>query len=216
MKGELIVAEKDWLAVKGPAESLPMPFKHEVFLKECHVAGTLHVDDVLYKTKTVNVGTRLTLKRDVGNERDPLAICVETRFWRFPNAPQPRIATANSVYRELPLYVTYPEFVEAAGKFLNWERKVPSKDEVLRICRQIKVDQTDFLASVWMKDVEKAWVETLTPRFLFCSADTDEQYIWCEVRSAKGWDVWTFLLLAVDGCGSLLRLYFLLSKECKR
>ena len=79
MSGELIVAEKDWLAVKGSVESLPMPFKHEVFLKECHVAGTLHVDDVLYKTKTVNVGTRLALKRDVGNERDPLAICVETQ-----------------------------------------------------------------------------------------------------------------------------------------
>ena len=79
MRGELIVAEKDWLAVKGSAEFLPMPFKHEVFLKECHVAGTLHVDDVLYKTKTVNVGTRLALKRDVGNERDPLAISVETQ-----------------------------------------------------------------------------------------------------------------------------------------
>ena len=79
MRGELIVAEKDWLAVKGSAESLPMPFKHEVFLKECHVAGTLHVDDVLYKTKTVNVGTRLVLKRDVVNERDPLAIWVETQ-----------------------------------------------------------------------------------------------------------------------------------------
>ena len=79
MRGELIVAEKDWLAVKGSAESLPMPFKREVFLKECHVAGTLHVDDVLYKTKTVKVGTRLALKRDVGNERDPLAICVETQ-----------------------------------------------------------------------------------------------------------------------------------------
>lgn len=132
----------------------------------------------------------------------------EGRFWRFPSAPQPRIATVGSVRRDLPLYVTYPEFVEAAGKFLNWERKVPSKDEVLRICRQIKVDQTDFLASVWMKDVKKAWAETLTPCFLFCSADADEQYIWCEVRSAKGWDVWTFLLLAVDGCGSLLRYTF--------
>ena len=79
MSGELIVAEKDWLAVKGSAESLPMPFKREVFLKECHVAGTLHVDDVLYKTKTVNGGTRFALKRDGGNERDPLAISVETQ-----------------------------------------------------------------------------------------------------------------------------------------
>ena len=81
----------------------------------------------------------------------------EGRFWQFPSAPQPRVATVGSVRSDLPLYVTYPEFVEAAGKFLNWERKVPSKDEVLRICRQIKVDQADFLASVWMKDVKKAW-----------------------------------------------------------
>lgn len=79
MKGELTVVEKDWLAVRGSAESLPMPFKHEIFLKECHVAGTLHVDDVLYKTKGVVVGTRLVLKRDVGNKRDPLSICVETQ-----------------------------------------------------------------------------------------------------------------------------------------
>ena len=79
MSGELILPDKDWLAVKGSAESIPMPFKHEVFLKECHVAGTLHVDDVLYKTKTVDAGTRLALKRDVGNEHDPLAICVETQ-----------------------------------------------------------------------------------------------------------------------------------------
>ena len=132
----------------------------------------------------------------------------EDRFWQLPNAPQPRIATMGSVHRDLPLYVTYPEFVAAAGKRLNWERKVPSKDEVLQICRQIKVDQADFLACVWMKAVKKAWAETLTPRFLFCSADTDEQYIWCEVRSAKGWDARTFLLLAVDRCGSLLRYTF--------
>jgi hypothetical protein len=78
MAGELVISDRNWLDVRNSASSVPMPFSHEVFLKECHVAGTMHVDDVLYKTKSVDVGAQLVLKREPANGYDELAIRVET------------------------------------------------------------------------------------------------------------------------------------------
>ena len=78
MAGELVISDRNWLDVRNSASSVPMPFSHEVFLKECHVAGTMHVDDVLYKTKSVDVGAQLVLKREPANGYDDLAIRVET------------------------------------------------------------------------------------------------------------------------------------------
>ena len=79
MAGELTtISEKNWLDVRASAQVLPMPFQHEVLLKECHVAGTMHVDDILYKTSAIGVGSSLVLKREPQNEYDELAIRVET------------------------------------------------------------------------------------------------------------------------------------------
>ena len=79
MAGELVsITDRNWLDVRTSAQTLPMPFQHEILLKECHVAGTMHVDDVLFKTKAVDVGSPLVLKREPKNEHDELAIRVET------------------------------------------------------------------------------------------------------------------------------------------
>lgn len=78
MAGELVISDENWLDVRGTVGSVPMPFGREVFLKECHVAGTMHVDDVLFKTKSVDVGSPLVLKREPLNDYDELAIRVET------------------------------------------------------------------------------------------------------------------------------------------
>ena len=78
MAGDLVISDRNWLDVRGTVGSVPMPFECEVFLKECHVAGTMHVDDVLFKTKSVDVGSPLVLKREPANDYDELAIRVET------------------------------------------------------------------------------------------------------------------------------------------
>ena len=78
MAGELVISDRNWLDVRQSVGSVPMPFECEIFLKECHVAGTFHVDDVLYKTKSVGIGSALVLKREPANDYDDLAIRVET------------------------------------------------------------------------------------------------------------------------------------------
>ena len=78
MANEVAVIEKNWVALADQVKDLPVPFEQEIFLEECHVAGTMHVDDILIKTKDVAVGTVLVLKRDPQNEHDALAILVET------------------------------------------------------------------------------------------------------------------------------------------
>ena len=78
MTNEIAVIEKNWLSIAGQAADLPVPFEQEIFLEECHVAGTMHVDDILIKAKGVTIGTALVLKRDPQNEHDALAILVET------------------------------------------------------------------------------------------------------------------------------------------
>ena len=78
MAGELVICDSNWLDVRNTVSSVPRPFGQEVFLKECHVAGTLHVDDVLYKTKSIGVGASLVLRREPMNGYDKMAIRVET------------------------------------------------------------------------------------------------------------------------------------------
>ena len=77
MATELTVVKDNWLALVNDT-TLPKPFQQEIFLQECHVAGTMHVDDVLVKTAEVGVGSLLTLRRDPKNEHDALAISVVT------------------------------------------------------------------------------------------------------------------------------------------
>lgn len=78
MSNELAVIEKNWLSLAGQGGDFPVPFEQTIFLDECHVARTMHVDDILIKTKDVTAGTALVLKREPKNEHDKLAILVET------------------------------------------------------------------------------------------------------------------------------------------
>lgn len=126
--------------------------------------------------------------------------------WLFPSAPAIRIATAESVHRALPGYVTYAEFQKAMGRDVK-AVALPSKEDVLRVVGQIATGK-DFLIRTWMRDVRTAWRNSLEPRFAFRSKERGERYWWCAVRSAKGWNVGTYLLVAADPCGRMVRYAF--------
>lgn len=78
MSSELAIIKDNWLELVDGKKELPVPFQQEIFLQECHVAGTMHVDDILVKTQSLEVGSALRLKREPGNPYDALAISVET------------------------------------------------------------------------------------------------------------------------------------------
>ena len=73
MSNELAIVEKNWLSLAGQGGDFPVPFEQTIFLDECHIARTMHVDDILIKTKDVAAGTALVLKREPKNEHDKLA-----------------------------------------------------------------------------------------------------------------------------------------------
>ncbi len=77
MPSELAIVQENWIDLADRLKNMPVPFEQEIFLLECHVARTMHVDDVLVKTRDVLPGTVLTLKRDTGNGHDRFAIGVE-------------------------------------------------------------------------------------------------------------------------------------------
>ena len=130
------------------------------------------------------------------------------RYWLFPSAPKPKIPMADSVHVALPLYATYPEFLRQTEPSLV-ACALPDKDDVLKVCRQIKVAKGDFLANAWMKRVLKTWRESLSPEFAFRPKSGNVRYWWCKVLSAKGASaLWTYLLFAVDTGGRLLRYTF--------
>ena len=129
-------------------------------------------------------------------------------FWRFPRSPKPKIVTCGRVKAVLPLYLTYPEFLQHTESSLV-SSQLPCKDEALQVCWQIKVPKDDFLANAWMKHVFKIWAESLSPEFAFKAECSNVRYWWCKVPSAKGGrDLWTYLILAVDAEGKLLRYAF--------
>lgn len=76
MANELAIVTDNWLQLAHTDGALPVPFQQEIFLQECHVAGTMHVDDILIKTQALGVGSSLILKREPKNEYDDLAISV--------------------------------------------------------------------------------------------------------------------------------------------
>ena len=78
MANEITIVKESWPDLANRLKDLPVPFQQDIFLQECHVAGTMHIDDILVKTKDVEVGTALVLKREPKNEHDELAILVET------------------------------------------------------------------------------------------------------------------------------------------
>ena len=77
MANELAVVKDNWLELVNDT-TLPKPFQQEIFLLECHVAGTTHVGDIEAKTENLAEGDMLTLQRDPENKCDPLAIAVYT------------------------------------------------------------------------------------------------------------------------------------------
>ena len=77
MANELAVVKDNWLELVNDT-TLPKPFQQEIFLQECHVAGTMHVEDILVKTAGIDTGSVLTLRRDPKNVHDELAISVVT------------------------------------------------------------------------------------------------------------------------------------------
>ena len=130
MGGTLVISEHNWLEVKGSTEQVPMPFKHDIFLKECHVAGTMHVDDILCKTKGLAVGSPLVLKRDVHNEYDELAIGVETEAGD-------RIGWVPRKYNDIPARLM------DAGKLLT--AKV--------VYKEVEDHWLDIRMEIYMKDI---------------------------------------------------------------
>ncbi|MCQ2389141.1 MAG: HIRAN domain-containing protein [Kiritimatiellae bacterium] len=78
MANDLVIAKDDWLEVADALKDLPAPFRREIFLLECHVAGTTRVDDVEKKTGDLAEGDALTLRREPENASDPFAIAVHT------------------------------------------------------------------------------------------------------------------------------------------
>ena len=78
MANELVVVEENWLELAGKFNDLPMPFERTVFLTECHLAGTAEIDDMLVRTKNVEVGTQLVLKRNATDAQDKKAVAAQT------------------------------------------------------------------------------------------------------------------------------------------
>jgi hypothetical protein len=78
MANELAVVEDSWIELAGKYNDLPMPFERTVFLTECHLAGTAEIDDMLVKTRNVETGTPLVMKRMPTDAQDARAIAALT------------------------------------------------------------------------------------------------------------------------------------------
>lgn len=57
---------------------MPLPYSNEIFLMDCHIAGTSHVDDMDALFPGLQIGQKLLLRREASNEHDGLAILVLT------------------------------------------------------------------------------------------------------------------------------------------
>ncbi len=114
MANEEAIVKDNWPDLANRLKDLPVPFHQDILLQECHVAGTMHIDDILIKAKDVAVGTALVLKREPKNEHDELAILVETadgeKLGYVPRKHNPILArlmdagkllTAKVVHKEL-------------------------------------------------------------------------------------------------------------------
>ena len=67
--------EKIVSAFSGSGGGLvPLPHIHEIFLIDCRIAGTTHVEDIDDKTADIDKGTLLMFRREKDNQYDNLAI----------------------------------------------------------------------------------------------------------------------------------------------
>ncbi len=78
--GTSMVPAEDWkkLVCLVGADKIPMPSSPEIFLLECHVAGTMHVEEIFRKTEQLGPGSALALLREPENPYDRKAILVLT------------------------------------------------------------------------------------------------------------------------------------------
>ena len=58
----------------GGGGLVPLPHIHEIFLIDCRIAGTTHVEDIDDKTADIDKGTLLMFRREKDNQYDNLAI----------------------------------------------------------------------------------------------------------------------------------------------
>ncbi|MBO7434389.1 HIRAN domain-containing protein [bacterium] len=75
--GALIPADQ-WTKIVASFDKtgVPLPFVQEIFLLDCTVAGTTHVQEIEAKTADVVPGTVLAFRREPANPQDPLAILI--------------------------------------------------------------------------------------------------------------------------------------------
>ena len=67
--------EKIVSAFSGSGGGLvPLPHIHEIFLIDCRIAGTTHVEGIDDKTANIDKGTLLMFQREKDNQYDALAI----------------------------------------------------------------------------------------------------------------------------------------------
>ena len=76
MDSLITVIKDNWLELVNHGKDLPKPFQQEVFLLNCHIAGTSHSDAAKEKAEIIKPGLPLTLKREPANKYDGLAIAV--------------------------------------------------------------------------------------------------------------------------------------------
>ena len=129
MANEVAIVKENWPDLANRLNVLPVPFQQEIFLQECHVAGTMHVDDILIKAKDVAVGTTLVLRREPKNEHDELAILVETaageKLGYVPRKHNPILARLMDAGKQLTAKVVHRELED---HWLNIRIAIDMKD----------------------------------------------------------------------------------------
>ena len=73
---QVLPLEQLWAVLQGSfAGGLPLPYIQEIFLLECHIAGTSYVD-IDKIEPDLKRGDLLAFRREPENEHDPLAIMI--------------------------------------------------------------------------------------------------------------------------------------------
>jgi len=130
MANELTTIETGrWLALRDAAGGMALPFQQDVFLLECHVAGTLRVDDLLVKTEKVCVGDGVKLLREPANPHDEFAIAVHTagdaRIGWVPRTHNPVLARLMDAGKRLVAKVVSKQL---EGHWLNLRIAISLKE----------------------------------------------------------------------------------------
>ena len=76
MDNAITAIKENWLELVNRLKDLPQPFQQEVFLLNCHIAGTSHAEAAKANADSIKPGLQLTLRREPSNEYDGQAISV--------------------------------------------------------------------------------------------------------------------------------------------